>query len=212
MEHVIQLHIEKLPEGVYLATSDEVQGLAGAGTHDPGDHRDRPRRSQEVDRSARRLGRARLGAGQRSVRLPFDRRHLMGRLAGFSYREVVKRLKQSGLEFHRQAAGSHEIWLKSCAQPLHNDSQSSGRHAGRNAARHPKQAGIDAETFLEGLNHRPAAEAVPCAASGAVVPCVSPLMSTLSAPCMTTNMAIAAKATKPAMTFHMRISFPSKPT
>jgi len=27
MEHVIQLHIEKLPEGVYLATSDAVQGL-----------------------------------------------------------------------------------------------------------------------------------------------------------------------------------------
>jgi hypothetical protein len=27
MEHTIQLHIEKLPEGVYLATSDEVQGL-----------------------------------------------------------------------------------------------------------------------------------------------------------------------------------------
>ena len=25
MEHMIQLHIEKLPEGMYLATSDEVQ-------------------------------------------------------------------------------------------------------------------------------------------------------------------------------------------
>jgi predicted RNase H-like HicB family nuclease len=27
MEHMIQLHIEKLPESIYLATSDEVQGL-----------------------------------------------------------------------------------------------------------------------------------------------------------------------------------------
>ena len=27
MEHMVQLHIEKLPEGVYLATSDDVQGL-----------------------------------------------------------------------------------------------------------------------------------------------------------------------------------------
>jgi predicted RNase H-like HicB family nuclease len=27
MEHMTQLHIEKLPEGMYLATSDEVQGL-----------------------------------------------------------------------------------------------------------------------------------------------------------------------------------------
>lgn len=31
MEHVIQLHIEKLPEGVYLATSDQVQGLVAQG-------------------------------------------------------------------------------------------------------------------------------------------------------------------------------------
>jgi predicted RNase H-like HicB family nuclease len=31
MEHVIQLHIEKLPEGMYLATSDEVQGLVAHG-------------------------------------------------------------------------------------------------------------------------------------------------------------------------------------
>ena len=31
MEHVIQLHIEKLPEGLYLATSDEIQGLIAQG-------------------------------------------------------------------------------------------------------------------------------------------------------------------------------------
>ena len=31
MEHVIHLHIEKLPEGVYLATSDDVQGLVAQG-------------------------------------------------------------------------------------------------------------------------------------------------------------------------------------
>ena len=34
----------------------------------------------------------------------------MGRLAGFRYREIVKRLKRYGFEFDRQAAGSHEIW------------------------------------------------------------------------------------------------------
>jgi len=27
MERIIRLHIEKLPEGVYLVTSDDVQGL-----------------------------------------------------------------------------------------------------------------------------------------------------------------------------------------
>jgi predicted RNase H-like HicB family nuclease len=31
MEHMIQIHIERLPEGVYLATSDEVQGLVAQG-------------------------------------------------------------------------------------------------------------------------------------------------------------------------------------
>ena len=31
MEHVINLHIEHLPEGFYLATSDEVQGLVAQG-------------------------------------------------------------------------------------------------------------------------------------------------------------------------------------
>ncbi len=38
----------------------------------------------------------------------------MGRLAGFSYRQIIKRLKTSGFAFDRQAAGSHEIWY--CAQ------------------------------------------------------------------------------------------------
>lgn len=36
---------------------------------------------------------------------------MMGRLAGFSYRQVIKRLKSCGFVFYRQAAGSHEIWF-----------------------------------------------------------------------------------------------------
>lgn len=31
MERIINLHIEKLPEGLYLATSDDVQGLVAQG-------------------------------------------------------------------------------------------------------------------------------------------------------------------------------------
>lgn len=31
MERIINIHIEKLPEGYYLATSDEVQGLIAQG-------------------------------------------------------------------------------------------------------------------------------------------------------------------------------------
>jgi len=31
MERIIKIHIEQLPEGVYLATSDEIQGLVAQG-------------------------------------------------------------------------------------------------------------------------------------------------------------------------------------
>jgi predicted RNase H-like HicB family nuclease len=31
MERMIQLHIEHLPDGMYLATSDDVQGLVAQG-------------------------------------------------------------------------------------------------------------------------------------------------------------------------------------
>lgn len=34
----------------------------------------------------------------------------MGRLSGYRYRDIIKILKQLGFQFHRQAAGSHEIW------------------------------------------------------------------------------------------------------
>jgi predicted RNase H-like HicB family nuclease len=31
MEKIINIHIEKLPEGFYLATSDDIQGLVAQG-------------------------------------------------------------------------------------------------------------------------------------------------------------------------------------
>ena len=34
----------------------------------------------------------------------------MGRLSGFKYRQIIKKLKAFGFEFFRHAAGSHEIW------------------------------------------------------------------------------------------------------
>jgi predicted RNA binding protein YcfA (HicA-like mRNA interferase family) len=39
----------------------------------------------------------------------------VGRLSGFRYREVVRRLKRLGFAFDRQAAGSHEIWYNATA-------------------------------------------------------------------------------------------------
>jgi len=35
----------------------------------------------------------------------------MGRLAGFRYKEIIRRLKKFGFKFNRHAAGSHEIWF-----------------------------------------------------------------------------------------------------
>jgi predicted RNA binding protein YcfA (HicA-like mRNA interferase family) len=34
----------------------------------------------------------------------------MGRLAGFKYREIVRKLRALGWLFDRHAAGSHELW------------------------------------------------------------------------------------------------------
>jgi len=31
MERIVNIHIEKLPEGFYLATSDDIQGLVAQG-------------------------------------------------------------------------------------------------------------------------------------------------------------------------------------
>ena len=73
----------------------------------------------------------------------------MGRLAGFSYREIIKRLKQFGFEFHRQAAGSHEIWLN----PATNRYTTLPNHPGDmpegTLRAILKQAGIDADKFLQ---------------------------------------------------------------
>ena len=34
----------------------------------------------------------------------------MGRLAGFRYRDVVRRLRHVGFRFDRAGPGSHEVW------------------------------------------------------------------------------------------------------
>ena len=39
----------------------------------------------------------------------------MGRLAGFRYRQIIRKLKKLGFEFDRQAAGSHEVWFNRVA-------------------------------------------------------------------------------------------------
>jgi predicted RNA binding protein YcfA (HicA-like mRNA interferase family) len=73
----------------------------------------------------------------------------MGRLAGFRYREIVRKLKACGFEFDRQAAGSHEIWFK----PVTNQYTTVPNHPGDmpegTLRAILKQAGIDVDEFLQ---------------------------------------------------------------
>ena len=73
----------------------------------------------------------------------------MGALSGFRYREIVKRLKQLGLEFHRQAAGSHEIWFNPASQRYTTIPNHPGDMPEGTLRAILKQAGIDVETFLQ---------------------------------------------------------------
>lgn len=35
----------------------------------------------------------------------------MGRLTGFNYKEIARKLRKTGYVFDRQPKGSHEIWI-----------------------------------------------------------------------------------------------------
>ncbi len=72
----------------------------------------------------------------------------MGRLAGFSYREIIKRLKQLGFEFDRQAAGSHEIWCNPTTHRYTTIPNHSGDMPEGTLRAILKQAGISPEVFV----------------------------------------------------------------
>ena len=67
----------------------------------------------------------------------------MGRLAGFRYREIVKRLRSHGFVFDRQAAGSHEIWYNPSTNLYPPGEMPEGTLRAI-----IKQAGLDVDTFL----------------------------------------------------------------
>ncbi|MGE0087574.1 MAG: type II toxin-antitoxin system HicA family toxin [Desulfococcaceae bacterium] len=72
----------------------------------------------------------------------------MGRLSGFRYRQIIKRLKSLGFRFDRHAAGSHEIWFN----PLSNRYVTVPNHSGDmpegTLRAILKQANISADDFL----------------------------------------------------------------
>ena len=72
----------------------------------------------------------------------------MGRLAGFKYRQVVRKLKKGGFEFYRPAAGSHEIWYNSSTNRYTTIANHPGDIPEGTLRAIIKQAGIDVDTFL----------------------------------------------------------------
>jgi predicted RNase H-like HicB family nuclease len=90
------------PEGVYLATSDEVQGLVAQG-----------RTIQETIEIARDVAKKLIEAQQSDATAsPL-----------VPARDMVKRLKELGLEFHRQAARVARDLVQPGNQSLHNDTE-----------------------------------------------------------------------------------------
>lgn len=73
----------------------------------------------------------------------------MGRLAGFRYRRIVKRLKKLGFVFDRQAAGSHEIWYNEQAGLYTTIPNHPGDMPEGTLRAILKQAGISPDDFLK---------------------------------------------------------------
>ena len=72
----------------------------------------------------------------------------MGRLAGFSYREVARKLRALGFAFDRPGPGSHEIWRnvatgRKVTLPHHSRNMAEGTLRAI-----LREAGIDVDQFL----------------------------------------------------------------
>jgi predicted RNA binding protein YcfA (HicA-like mRNA interferase family) len=72
----------------------------------------------------------------------------MGRLAGFSYREVARRLRSFGFQFDRQGPGSHEIWRHSATGRKVTIPHHSGDMAEGTLRAILREAGIAVNSFL----------------------------------------------------------------
>lgn len=73
----------------------------------------------------------------------------MGRLSGFRYRDIIKRLKKLGFVLDRQAAGSHEIWYNPETENYTTIPNHSGDLPEGTVRAILKQAGISPDDFLQ---------------------------------------------------------------
>jgi predicted RNA binding protein YcfA (HicA-like mRNA interferase family) len=72
----------------------------------------------------------------------------MGRLSGFRYREITKKLRRLGFVFDRQAAGSHEIWYCATSNRYTTIANHAGDMPEGTLRAILKQADIDVDAFL----------------------------------------------------------------
>lgn len=75
----------------------------------------------------------------------------MGRLSGFKYNEVVRRLRQFDFVFDRQGPGSHELWRhktdgRKVTIPRHSKDMAEGTLRAI-----LREAGIDVNEFLKSI-------------------------------------------------------------
>ena len=73
----------------------------------------------------------------------------MGRLAGFSADEVIRKLRRVGFVFDRQAKGSHEIWWNPQSRARTTVPHHPGDLPEGTLRAILRQAGLDIEDFLE---------------------------------------------------------------
>jgi predicted RNA binding protein YcfA (HicA-like mRNA interferase family) len=73
----------------------------------------------------------------------------VGRLSGFRYREVIRRVKTFGFEFDRQAAGSHEIWFNTETHRYTTIPNHSGDMPEGILRAILRQAGVDPEQIVQ---------------------------------------------------------------
>lgn len=72
----------------------------------------------------------------------------MGQLAGFKYRDIIRKLKKAGFEFDRSAKGSHEIWWNPASRARTTVPNHPGDIPEGTLRAILKQAGISTKQFL----------------------------------------------------------------
>lgn len=75
----------------------------------------------------------------------------MGKLGGFRYREIIAVLKVCGFEFHRYAAGSHEMWYNPVSKRFTTVPHHTGDMPEGTLRAILKQGGIAPDEFLSKL-------------------------------------------------------------